>query len=76
MRRAHHYGKDGPSVAENSTVARMKVATAPLHTLTPAMLDSITNSHARRGTPGWTKLRDALGAMVEARRVNEREGRA
>ena len=56
----------------NTVGAFMKVTTAPLHTLTPAKLDSIAASHAKRDTPAFHKLLAEVEAMIAARR--EREG--
>ena len=75
-RRQHHYGKDGPSVAENTTIARSKVIMAPLHRLTDALIDSIAASHSKRGTMAHARLKADLEALAEARRVNERGGAA
>lgn len=53
----------------NHTAAFAKAGTAPLATLTPAMLESIAGSHARRGTPAFDKLLLDLAQVVEARKV-------
>lgn len=56
--------------AHNTTAAYMKVTTAPLHTLTDAMLISIANSHAtERDRPHL--LRELHARLAERKR---REG--
>lgn len=57
------------SVRANHTAAFAKAGTAPLATLTPAMLESIAASHARRGTPAFEKLVGELAQVAEARKV-------
>ena|GEM_PF-5023415 len=56
---------------ENHTAAFMKVATAPLATLTPAMLESIAASHARRGSPDFARLFASLSQQIADRRARE-----
>ncbi|HQS98091.1 MAG TPA: hypothetical protein PK823_16535 [Novosphingobium sp.] len=56
---------------DNAVAAFAKAATAPLHTLTPAMLESITASHARRGTRDFDALLAKLGQTVNDRRERE-----
>lgn len=56
---------------DNAVAAFAKASTAPLHTLTEAMLDSITASHARRGTRDFEQLLAKLRETVEARRERE-----
>ncbi|WP_041550408.1 hypothetical protein [Novosphingobium aromaticivorans] len=56
---------------DNMTAAYAKAATAPLDRLTPAMLDSIAASHARRGTRDFDQLLAKLRETVEARRLRE-----
>lgn len=56
---------------DNAVAAFAKASTAPLHTLTEAMLDSITASHARRGTRDFDQLLAKLRETVEARRQRE-----
>ena len=53
----------------NTVAAFMKAKSAPLHTLTPAWLDSIAASHAKRDTPAFYKLLAELTVWVA-----EREG--
>ncbi|MFN3456870.1 MAG: hypothetical protein ACK4Z8_04760 [Novosphingobium sp.] len=56
---------------DNAVAAFAKAATAPLERLTPAMLESIAASHARRGTRDFDQLLAKLAETVEARRVRE-----
>ncbi|QOV95247.1 hypothetical protein [Novosphingobium sp. ES2-1] len=56
---------------DNAVAAFAKASTAPLQTLTPAMLESIAASHARRGTHDFDQLLAKLTETVEARRVRE-----
>lgn len=56
---------------DNTVAAFAKASTAPLQTLTDAMLDSITASHARRGTRDFDQLLTKLRETVEARRERE-----
>jgi hypothetical protein len=56
---------------DNTSAAFAKASTAPLQTLTDAMLDSITASHARRGTRDFDQLLTKLRETVEARRERE-----
>ena len=56
----------------NQTQAFMKVTTAPLHTLTPAMLESIARTHCGRREGAFGRMLGELQARVDARR--EREG--
>lgn len=56
---------------DNAVAAFAKASTAPLQTLTPAMLESIAASHARRGTRDFEQLLAKLTETVEARRVRE-----
>ena len=56
---------------DNAIAAFAKASTAPLLTLTPAMLESIAASHARRGTRDFDQLLAKLSETVEARRVRE-----
>lgn len=56
---------------DNAVAAFAKASTAPLHTLTDAMLESITASHARRGTRDFDQLLAKLSETVAARRVRE-----
>lgn len=53
----------------NHVAAFSKASTAPLERLTPAMIDSIAASHARRGTPAFDKLLADLQAVVENRKA-------
>lgn len=55
---------------DNAIAAFAKVTTAPLHTLTPAMLESIANSHAPAG-PKRVKLLERLQAAIAGRRERE-----
>lgn len=67
------YPRDRENVTQrdNAIAAFAKAATAPLHTLTPAMLESIAASHARRGTPAFARLLDKLAGTVAERRARE-----
>ncbi len=56
---------------ENAVAAFAKASTAPLHTLTEAMLESIAASHARRGTHDFDQLLTKLRDTVAARRIRE-----
>lgn len=56
---------------DNTVAAFAKASTAPLQTLTDAMLDSITASHARRGTRDFDQLLTKLRETVDARRQRE-----
>lgn len=56
---------------DNTVAAFAKASTAPLQTLTDAMLDSITASHARRGTRDFDQLLTKLRETVKARRERE-----
>lgn len=56
---------------DNATAAFAKAATAPLRTLTPAMLESIAASHARRGSKDFDALLAKLNETVAARRERE-----
>lgn len=56
---------------DNTVAAFAKASTAPLLTLTDAMLDSITASHARRGTRDFDQLLTKLRETVDARRERE-----
>ncbi|SMC68654.1 hypothetical protein [Novosphingobium sp. B1] len=56
---------------ENAVAAFAKASTAPLHTLTEAMLESIAASHARRGTRDFDQLLAKLRDTVAARRLRE-----
>ena len=56
---------------DNTVAAFAKASTAPLSTLTDAMLDSITASHARRGTRDFDQLLTKLRETVDARRERE-----
>ena len=53
----------------NHVAAFAKVSTAPLASLTPAMIESIAASHARRGTAGFEKLHRELAAVVDNRKA-------
>lgn len=56
---------------DNAVAAFAKASTAPLQMLTPAMLESIAASHARRGTRDFDQLLAKLSETVEARRERE-----
>lgn len=56
---------------DNAVAAFAKASTAPLHTLTEAMLESIAASHARRGTRDFDQLLDKLRDTVASRRIRE-----
>lgn len=58
----------------NRVAAFSKIYTAPLETLTPAMVESIARTHERQGTPGFHKLLTELRATLTARIA--REGRS
>ena len=68
MTRRSYTPKAQISRAANHTAAFAKAGTARLETLTPAMLESIAASHARRGTPLFDKLLVDLSQVVEMRR--------
>lgn len=55
----------------NRIAALSKIATAPLHTLTDAMVESIAGSHARKGSPQFAKLLAELDARLMERRARE-----
>lgn len=69
--RSNRHAPDQMTVKANAVAAFAKVSTAPLHTMTDAMVDSITASHARRGTPQFVKLRAALDKVLAERRERE-----
>lgn len=56
---------------DNAVAAFAKASTAPLHTLTDAMLESIAASHSRRGTRDFDQLLGKLRDTVAARRIRE-----
>jgi len=55
----------------NRIAALSKIATAPLHALTDAMVESIAGSHARKGSPQFAKLLAELDARLMERRARE-----
>lgn len=57
---------------QNHIAAFTKAATAPLHTLDMAMLESIAASHARRGTRDFDQLLERLRSTVAERGERER----
>lgn len=66
--RAKHAPKT-VSAHYNHVAAFAKASTAPIEGLTPAMIESIAASHARRGTPGFDKLLRDLAEVVEMRKA-------
>lgn len=52
----------------SETQAFMKVTIAPLHTLTPAMLESIARSHCSKRPGAYDVMLSKLRGMVETRR--------
>lgn len=67
--RANFQRKTNVSVSANRVAAFAKAGTAPIETLTDAMVESIAASHARRGTPAFDALLRDLREVVEARRA-------
>ena len=61
--------RDEMTAKANRIAAFTKVSTAPLHTLTEAMIDSIVRSHATERTR--TKLAMELRATLGARKARE-----
>ncbi len=68
-RRASFKPKTNVTVSANRVAAFAKAGTAPIETLTDAMVESIAASHARRGTPAFDTLRRELFEVVNARRA-------
>lgn len=56
---------------ENEVAAFAKAATAPLGILTPAMIESIAASHARRGSKDFDVLLAKLNETVADRQKRE-----
>lgn len=52
----------------NETQAFSKVTIAPLHTLTPAMLESIARTHSGKRPGAYDAMLAKLRGMVETRR--------
>lgn len=71
MNRPAHHAPAQMTRQHNRVAAFMKVRTAPLHTLTPAMIESIAGSHARKGTADFNKLLVELRATLEHRTAQE-----
>lgn len=72
MRRVPRHAPAQMTRAHNTTAAFMKVTTAPLHTLTDAMLESIARSHAsERDRPALlTELRARLAMRKSLEGMN------
>jgi hypothetical protein len=64
------FAPSAPTQRDGIIVAVDKVSSAPLQTLTPAMVESIAASHVKRGTPAFERLVERLGAVVARRKAN------
>lgn len=66
------YKREQMTGAANNIAAVMKASTAPLHTLSDDMLESITRSHAKR--PQQPALLERLRKIVADRKRREGHG--
>lgn len=65
------YSRKNIAQRDNHAAAFAKASTAPLRALTPAMLESIAGSHAKRGTPAFDRLLARLERAVAERHERE-----
>lgn len=65
------YSRKNIAQRDKDAAALTCVRFAPLHTLTPAILESIAGSHAKRGTPAFDRLLARLERAVAERRERE-----
>ena len=72
--RSQQFSPSAPTQRDGIILAIDKVSTAPLQTLTPAMVESIAASHVRRGTPAFARLVERLNAVVRNREARDAVG--